>query len=73
MNSINYDDIIPKGVMFNLAQIEDMYLIKGDMAKKLISKGLLESVKVGTKTHITRAELIRYLEENTILRTQGEV
>ena len=62
----NYDSIIPQGVLFNLRQVEDMRIIKVDMAKKLISKGELEVVKIGNKLHLSRAELIRYLEENTI-------
>jgi len=63
----NYDSIIPQGVLFNLRQVEDMRIIKVDMAKKLISKGELEVVKIGNKLHLSRAELIRYLEENTIV------
>ena len=62
----NYDSIIPTGVLFNLKQIEDMNIIKVSMAKKLIAKRELEAVKIGSKLHISRAVLIRYLEENTI-------
>lgn len=64
----DYDKIIPKGVIFNLKQIEDMGIIKTDMAKKLIYKGRLEVVKIGRKLHLSRTELIRYLENNTIPR-----
>ena len=63
----NYDSIIPQGVLFNLKQVEDMRIIKVDMAKKLIGKGELEVVKIGNKLHLSRAVLIRYLEENTIV------
>ncbi|MDX4013166.1 hypothetical protein Q6A86_09240 [Aliarcobacter skirrowii] len=35
------------------------------MAKKLVYNGYLEVVKIGKKIHISREELIRYLEENT--------
>lgn len=62
----NYNDLIPQGVLFNLREIEDMKLIKMDMAKKLIFNGELETVKIGAKQHIARTELIRYLEANTI-------
>lgn len=65
----NYDNIIPQGVLFNLRQVEDMNIIKTDMAKKLISKNELETVKIGTKLHISRTELIRYLNDNTIQKT----
>lgn len=64
----NYENLIQKGVLFNLREIENMNLIKMDMAKKLIAQKKLEIVKIGTKTHITRLELIRYLQENTIHR-----
>ena len=65
----NYDNLIPQGVLFNLRQIEEMNLIKTDMAKKLISKHELETVKIGSKLHISRTELIRYLNENTIKKS----
>ena len=63
----NYDELIPKGVIFNLKEIEEMNIIKIDMAKKLISKNEIEVVKIGSKLHISRSELIRYLEANTIV------
>ena len=63
----NYDEIIPKGVIFNLKEIEEMNIIKIDMAKKLIAKNEIEVVKIGNKLHISRSELIRYLEANTIV------
>lgn len=62
----NYDSLLPSGIIFNLKQIEKMNLIKIDMAKKLISKNELEVIKIGNKIHISRIELIRYLESNTI-------
>jgi len=31
----NYDNLIPQGVLFNLRQIEEMNLIKTDMAKMI--------------------------------------
>ena len=63
----NYDTLIPKGVLFNLQQVEDMQIIKKNMAKKLIYNNELEVVKIGSKLHISRSELIRFLEDNTIL------
>ena len=62
----NYDEIIPCGVLFNLKEVEEMKIIKVDMAKKLILKGELEFVKIGNKIHLSRTVLIRYLIENTI-------
>jgi len=62
----NFDNLIPQGVLFNLKQIETFGIIKIDMAKKLISKGEIEIVKIGNKIHISRTEIIRFLEANTI-------
>ncbi|WP_323665999.1 DNA-binding protein [Aliarcobacter butzleri] len=56
-----YDMLIPQGVIFNLKEIEDMKIIKSDMAKKLIYNNELEVVKIGKKIHISRTELIRFL------------
>jgi len=50
----------------SLKEIEEMGIIKIDMAKKLIYKGKIEVVKIGSKLHLSRTELIRYLESNTI-------
>ncbi|WP_148624677.1 DNA-binding protein [Aliarcobacter cryaerophilus] len=61
-----YDMLIPQGVLFNLKEIEDMKIIKIDMAKKLIYNNELEVVKIGKKIHISRTELIRFLVDNTI-------
>ena len=62
-----YDMLIPKGVIFNLKEIEEMKIIKSDMAKKLIYNNELEVVKIGKKIHISRNELIRFLVANTIM------
>ncbi|RBQ26336.1 DNA-binding protein [Arcobacter sp. CECT 9188] len=61
-----YDILIPQGVIFNLKEIEEMKIIKSDMAKKLIYNNELEVVKIGSKIHISRTELIRFLVVNTI-------
>ncbi|MDK2063283.1 DNA-binding protein [Aliarcobacter butzleri] len=61
-----YDMLIPQGVIFNLKEIEEMKIIKSDMAKKLIYNNELEVVKIGSKIHISRTELIRFLVDNTI-------
>jgi hypothetical protein len=61
-----YDMLIPQGVIFNLKEIEEMKILKIDMAKKLIYNNELEVVKIGSKIHISRNELIRFLVDNTI-------
>ncbi|MDO9303982.1 MAG: DNA-binding protein [Sulfuricurvum sp.] len=65
MTTTIYEDLLPPGVLFNLKEIEQMNLIKVDMAKKLISKQALSTVRVGKKIHISRQELIRFLQVNT--------
>lgn len=62
----NYQDLLPKGILFNLKQIEEFSILKVSMAKKLIQNEELESVRIGNKIHISRNELIRFLEENTV-------
>ena len=62
-----YDMLIPQGVIFNLKEIEEMKILKTDMAKKLIYNNELEVVKIGKKIHISRNELIRFLVANTIM------
>lgn len=50
----NYSEMLSKAILFNLKQIEEIGLIKVNMAKKLISNRELEIVKIGSKIHISR-------------------
>ena len=43
----NLDNIIPKGVLFNLAQLQEHNILKTATAKKLIYAGKLEAIKMG--------------------------
>jgi hypothetical protein len=61
----NYEDSIPKRVLFNLREIENLGLIKIPTIKKILGKGEMAYTRIGNKLHIARAELIRYLETNT--------
>ena len=61
-----YDKLLNQGVLFNLKEIEEMKILKVDMAKKLIYNDELEVEKIGKKIHISRTELIRFLVANTI-------
>jgi excisionase family DNA binding protein len=61
-----FEELIPKRVLFNLKELAELGIFKIDMAKKLIAKGELEVVKVGNKLHLSRTEVIRYLEANLI-------
>ncbi|MFA5214607.1 DNA-binding protein [Sulfuricurvum sp.] len=65
----NYDELLPKAILYSLRTVEEIGLIKVDMMKKLIAKRELEIIKIGNKIHISRIELIRYLEKNTIEAT----
>ena len=62
----DFEELIPKRVLFNLKEVEELGILKIDMAKKLITKGKLEFVRVGNKLHLSRPEIIRYLEDNLI-------
>ena len=62
----NFEELIPKKVLFSIKEIADLGIIKSDMCKKLIYNRKLESVKLGTKNFITRTELIRYLKSRTV-------
>jgi len=62
----NYEELIPKQILFNLKRIEELGILKIAMAKKLLSKNQIEHVKIGNKIHITRVELIRFLRDNTV-------
>lgn len=61
----DFNELLPKGILFNLREIAEMKILTVPMAKKLIFKSKIEVVKIGNKIHISRSELIRYLEKNT--------
>ena len=61
-----FEELIPRRVLFNLKELAELGIFKIDMAKKLIAKGELEVIKVGNKLHLSRTEVIRYLEANLI-------
>ena len=62
----NFEEIIPKKVLFSIKEIADLGIIKSDLCKKLILNRKIEVIKLGNKNFISRAELIRYLLSNTI-------
>ena len=64
----NYENIIPQSVLFNLAQLQELNILKTPTAKKLIYAGKIQAIKIGNKLHISRAEIIRYLEDRTLKR-----
>ena len=64
----DYKNIIPNKVLFNLREVENIGILKIDMAKKLIVNGELEAVRIGSKLHISKDVLIKYLEDNTMAK-----
>ena len=62
----NFEEIIPKKVLFPIKEIADLGIIKSDLCKKLIYNRQIEVVKLGNKNFISRVELIRYLQVNTV-------
>ena len=66
MKSTDYNELISKGVLFSIKDIDEMNLIKSDMLKKLIYNREIEVVKLGKKNFISKIALVAYLEANTI-------
>ena len=64
--STNFEELIPKKVLFSIKEIADLGIIKSDMCKKLIYNRKIEIIKLGSKNFVSRTELIRYLQANTI-------
>ena len=62
----NFQDLIPQRVLFSIKEIADLGIIKSDLCKKLILNRKIEVIKLGNKNFISRVELIRYLQVNTI-------
>lgn len=68
----NFEEIIPKKILFSIKEIADLGIIKSDLCKKLILNRKIEFIKLGNKNFISRAELIRYLQSNTISTIEFE-
>lgn len=62
LENYELEDVIPKVILFNLSQMQNLGIIKEDMARKLIRNREIESIKIGNKHHVPRYELVRYLE-----------
>lgn len=69
MCAINFEELIPTGVLFSIKDINNMGIIKSDMLRKLIYNRAITVVKLGSKNFIARNTLIDYLEANTIPAT----
>ena len=62
----NFNTLVPKKALQTFKDIADSGLITQGMLFKLYRAGQIEVIKIGNKNHVSRDELIRYLEENTI-------
>jgi hypothetical protein len=62
----DFENLIPKKVLFSIKDIDELGIIKSDMCKKLLYKGELEVVKIGSKNYFSRTEIIRFLNSKTI-------
>jgi len=65
----NFQTLVPKKKLQNFKEIEEAGLIQQGMLFKLYRAGEIEVIKIGTKNHISRDEIIRYLEQNRIEKT----
>ncbi|MGM0518762.1 MAG: DNA-binding protein [Campylobacterota bacterium] len=68
----DFEKLIPKQVLFSIKDIDELGIIKSDMCKKLLYRGELEVVKIGSKNYFSRTEIIRYLESQTITTVNRE-
>ena len=69
----DYEELIPNQILFTIKDIDELGIIKSDMCKKLLYQREIEAVKIGSKNHISRTELIRYLQSNTIVTSDFEL
>ena len=66
MYTVNFDELIPNGILFSIKDIDNLGIIKSDMMKKLIYNRAITVVKIGSKNFIARETLISYLSDNVI-------
>ena len=62
----DFETIIPKQILFQLKELEELGIIKIKTAKKFIDNGLINAVKIGNRLHVTRVDLIKYLNDRVI-------
>jgi len=69
MKTINFNKLIPEGVLFSIKEIQSMGVIRSPMHRKNIFNRSITVVKIGAKNFIARDTLISYLEDNVIAAT----
>ncbi len=63
----NFQTLVPNTkLLYSFKEIAEMGLIAQGMLFKLYRAGLIEVIKIGNRNNVSRDEIIRYLEENTI-------
>ena len=67
--SIDFNTLLPEGLLFSIKEIDNMKLIKKDMLRKIILQQGITVIKIGTKNFIDRQSLVSYLESCTIPAT----
>jgi hypothetical protein len=53
----NFEEIIPKRVLFSIKEISDLGIIKSDLFKKLIYNRQIQVVKLGNKNFISTIDV----------------
>lgn len=62
----NFQTLVPKKPIQSFKEISDFGLISQGMLFKLYRSGQIEVIKIGNRNNVSRDEIIRYLEQNTI-------
>ena len=62
----DFNKLVPKKKIQTFKEIDEAGLINTGMLFKLYRNGEIEVIKIGNKNHVSRDELIRYLEQNRI-------
>ena len=65
----DFQKLVPKKSILSFKEISDAGLITQGLLFKLYRSGKIEVIKLGNRNNVSRDEIIRYLEENTIPRT----
>lgn len=62
----DFQTLVPEKPIQSFKEIADSGLITQGMLFKLYRTGQIEIIKIGNRNNVSRDELIRYFEENTI-------
>lgn len=65
----DFNKIVSEKPIQTFKEIAESGLISQGLLFKLYRAGEIEVIKLGNRNNVSRLELIRYLEDNTIKRT----